>query len=322
MLTLDYRACFSPDGNSYGFSVHADRTREALAAAGVQFDDDAPVAFRVASPLSYAPVPGKVNVAYVAWETEALPEDYAAPLAKADLVLVTAPWLHPVFARALPGVPVKVAPLGVDASAFPFRRRRLDRRKPFRFLWLGAPNARKGYEMALEAWRIFEARTDVELYMKTTVTGRVERHGNIVFDSRNLSAHELTALYHSAHAFLFPTFGEGFGLTLFEALATGCPAAWTDCTAPGDFLDSRHGYPVCCEPLATSLGPMRKPDLAGLARAMVRLREDLVSGRAQRKARRAADRIRKRLTWAHTAEAVTRAVACVFQIPNSRLQTH
>lgn len=70
------------------------------------------------------------------------------------------------------------------------------------------------------------------------------KHNNVVWDSRKLPQDILTALYNSAHLFVFPTYGEGWGLTLCEAMATGLPCVATNATGVKDFFDSRVGYPI------------------------------------------------------------------------------
>ena len=66
----------------------------------------------------------------------------------------------------------------------------------------------------------------------------------LITDCRHLSVAELVQLYGRAHAFLFPTLGEGWGLTLTDGLATGIPAIWTHNTAMLDYADESIGYPL------------------------------------------------------------------------------
>jgi O-antigen biosynthesis alpha-1,2-mannosyltransferase len=302
MLRIHYATDYFADGNAFGYSVHNREVRAALERAGVVMDASAPVAFHVASPLVFDPVPGKTNILYVAWETDRLPAEYAARLRRADALVLTAEFLRPVFEKALPGIPVYVSHLGVHAGRFPYRRRWHDRRKPFRYLWVGAPNARKGFELILAAWEYFAGRTDAELYLKTTVTGRHQRVGNVVFDSRRLSRRELAALYHSAHAFVFPSFGEGFGLTLAEAMCTGCPAIYTDWSAMREVCAPDCGYALPFEMIETPLGSMAQADLAALVIRMERLRRNYLKALARGK--RAARRIREEFTWDRTARRI------------------
>ena len=71
-----------------------------------------------------------------------------------------------------------------------------------------------------------------------------ERLPSMVIDQRNISTEELRELYNSAHAFILPTSGEGWGLTLTEAMATGLPCTWTHWSGPVDYADNKTGYPL------------------------------------------------------------------------------
>jgi len=323
MNTNSQRVCWATRyegiGNAYGYSVHNARSREALQQAGVRMDADAPIAFHVAPAHLFKPLPGKTNVLYMAWETDTLPRAHRDGMAQADAIVVTASFLVPLVRDAFPEKPVFLCHEGVDTTRYGFRRRVKPLNKPFRFLWVGAPNARKGWELVMQAWRPFEGDGRAELYLKTTVTNRFERYGNVLFDSRNLPGEELAALYHSAHAFLFPSFGEGFGLTLAEAMATGLPAAYTPWSSLTDLADATCGYPLrfktlsawatpdgglCTGPAAPGPGAVRtrvaQADPSHLAECMVEITRHYP--RAIRKGERAARRIRDRFTWKRTGQ--------------------
>ncbi len=316
LWATDYEA----DGNAYGYSMHTARARDAVEKAGVQLDPSAPVAVHVAPAHLFRPIPGRRNILYMAWETEDLPEAHLKGVAAADAVAVTASFLVDVIRRRFPEKPVARCPLGVDADTFSFRHRRKPLDRPFRFLWVGAPNARKGWELVLSAWKPFEDDGRAELYLKTTVTNRFERHRNILFDSRNLPLDELVSLYHSAHAFLFPSFGEGFGLTLAEAMATGLPALFTPWSSLPDFADASCAYPLKYQLIPAWATPegglstdgpapskrsvrtrLAQAEPSNLARRMVEVFRHYP--RAARRGARAAQRIRSRFTWARAAHA-------------------
>src|SRR5690606_20502600 len=122
---------------------------------------------------------------------------------------------------------------GVDAAAFPF----VDREPPLRgepFAWLavGAPNGSKGFDAIEACWqRYFRDRPDLLLYLKTTAVNEAGaaaakaagwrelktglfQFGSALLDTRILERSDLVQLYHAAHAYLFPTGGEGWGMTL------------------------------------------------------------------------------------------------------------
>jgi len=322
------KVCWATDyagiGNSYGYSVQNAKAREALAAAGVTFERDAALVVHVAPGHLFEPVEGRLNVLYTAWETEVLPPRYVAHYARADAVVVTASFLMDVVRRRLPDKPVYLCPLGVDTETYDFRRRRRPLGKPFRFLWVGAPNARKGWELVVAAFAPFLGDRRVELYLKTTVTDRVVRRRNVVFDSRRLPARDLAALYHSAHCFLLPSFGEGFGLTLAEAMSTGLPVIYTPWSSLTDLapVEARCGYPV-----RYRMVPVRVRDDGGLARAdapgspgvpaelaqadIRHLTETMAEvirryPHALKRGERAARRIRRHFTWRRTGQRLAR----------------
>jgi len=130
--------------------------------------------------------------------------------------------------------------------------------------------------------------------------------GNVVFDSRNLSLPDLIDLYHSAHCFVFPTVGEGWGLTLCEAMTTGLPCVSPVHTGVSEFFSEDVGFTVrhkISEPVDLPAYDMK-------ARFHLPYTEDVL-GRilqiynnyalAKRKAARGARLIREKFTWNQAA---------------------
>ncbi len=342
MLRVHWPSEYDGDGNSFGYSVHNARARSALLAEGFRLDRTAPVAVQVAPAQLFRPAgrpdEGKLNVLFTAWESTDLTPEVRAGLDRADVIVVPASFLVETFRRELPGKPVHHCPLGVDVETFAFRKRSAPApNERFRFLWLGAPNARKGWEIVLEAWRGYaklvlmrELRGELrgkrlppaELYIKTRVTSRLARlevpDAPVVFDSRRLPRGELARLYHSAHAFLFPSFGEGFGLTMAEAMATGLPVIFTPWSAMTDLADETCGYPLRYTLMEHDLaGPdssseesrpvtFARADAGDVLRKMLEVMTHYRA--AARKGKLAARRIRERFTWKNTGRTLAKII--------------
>lgn len=316
-------------GNSFGYFTHDSKARQATEDAGVVIDGNAPVSLHVCPPHRFEPIPGKKSIAYVAWEAPELPELFRIKMAPADAICVTASFLKAPFEQMFPCKPVHVVPLGVDWDVFTeidrssakFRPdfRPAPRGRPFRFMWCGAANSRKGPLHLLEAWKVFAEQqhaSGYELYLKTSMPDDtkedicVKRVGNIIVDTRKLPLRDLVSLYHRAHCFVFPTKGEGFGLTMAEAMATGLPVIYTPWTSLPDIANPDCAYPLPLRtkeadwswPNADARGtPMEAhvttadPHPAEIAEAMLKVLHD--HEEAFRRGHLASRRIREHFRW-------------------------
>ncbi len=148
--------------------------------------------------------------------------------------------LAPFLAARPEVVPVAVAPLGVappEVEAPPVALR------PY-FVVLGTIEPRKNHLLLLNLWRQFAA-TLGSAAPRLVVVGRrgwenenvldmLERCAaldGLVREAGTLPDREVASLLRGARALLFPSFAEGFGLPLAEALALGVPALASDLPA-------------------------------------------------------------------------------------------
>lgn len=298
-------------GNALGYQgASVALFNELTAHPGVALNNDADAALHFCAPWSFVPTTGKRNVLFTMVEHDRLSTIATSNINKAAAVITPSIWCHAILAPALVNAPCRVVPLGYDPNRFPYVRREYEMGERFRFLWVGAPNARKAFDQVARAWDVmgFADFDGFELYVKTTdASGEhgidVIRRRNVVFDDRYLSDEDLRALYESAHALVAPTMGEGFGLTFLEAMASGLPVITVNHSSQPEFLRRDAWYAE--HEMVTSRDVNGQPFPAAmvipweLGRQMVRVvkRYPVATKRAERAAKRA----RQQYTWANVA---------------------
>jgi len=249
--------------NQLGYSVHNSTMLEYVSRRkDVELAEDAEDALTITSAdIFKSGVPGKINWLFTMFEGTKIPDAYKENVHRADRLLVPCRFCRDLFGQHYNGK-IYICPEGAEPKIFQYKKRNFS--YPFRYLWIGAPNPRKGYEETIAAWigGGFINDPHVELYLKTTKVRPVdeatnpkmaarfkripdyEKKGNIIFDSRKLPLEELVALYHSAHVLVHPTRGEGWGLILCEAMSTGLPCIATPWSGTADFFDKTVGLPL------------------------------------------------------------------------------
>ena len=281
------------------------------------FDNDSPIALHITTGDHFFPIEGKKNYLFTMFEGEKVPETFVLGTRKADHIIVPCKQNKRVYETYIPDKPIDVCHEGCDVDFYAFKERKFPEntlQKPFRFLWVGAPNPRKGYEEVIIAWKWSGAdrNPNVELYLKTTMTNKVEQRGNCIWDSRDMTLEGLRDLYYDAHCFLFPTRGEGWGLTLTEAMSTGLPCIATKYSGTADFFDSYVGYEISYRMQHFYLQhynlhtEMALPSVEHLIQQMCYVVAHYTEARG--KARKASERIRHRYTWPKAAQRLVQII--------------
>jgi glycosyltransferase involved in cell wall biosynthesis len=145
------------------------------------------------------------------------------------------------FYPEIPDYNVSVAHCGIDRSTFysrteseiVFFKKKFECQKPF-FLFVGSRTQHNGYknskiffdaflELGCENFDILcvggEKEIDPEILERL--------HSNVSCKRVELTDDELGIAYSSAHALVYPSLYEGFGMPVIEAMACGCPVITT-----------------------------------------------------------------------------------------------
>ena len=304
-------------GNALGYWTH-DHNLKKYARRIADITSDADNALFIVSPEYFnGGIKGKANFFFTMFESPDIPPQYAGPIKKADFLFAPSKWVKKILAQIFDEKKIFVCSHGVD-PVFSFTERGFPTTRPFRFLWVGAPNPRKGWEEVIHTWNHlgFNKRPEIELYIKTTVLGEVKVNGNVILDGRKLSIKDLVKVYHDAHCFLFPSRGEGFGLTLAEAMRTGLPCIGTDYSGQRDFFGKSVGYPIGYnkgEGIINFVGVKKEekaeiayPKIDEMAQHMINIYSDY--DKALKKGRLAANRISKKFTWENSAQVLVNQI--------------
>ena len=161
------------------------------------------------------------KVGYHPWESTEIDPEWLAAMRKCDEVWTPSPLIADWY-RNWGLSNVHVFEHGVtDNWAIKYR----DPVDKIRFLHVGGEALRKGADVTLDAFRAaFAGRDDVELTLKTAHSGwNVNNIGKVSIRNGIISEEELISMFHKHHVFVYPSWGEGFGLTPLQAMATAMP---------------------------------------------------------------------------------------------------
>lgn len=271
------------------------------------------------------------------WEFGVLPDSWKGPLINdVDEIWVMSRYVEEVYLRS--GVPrgkLHYVPWGVDCSTFSATvvKRRLPTKRSFRFLFVGGTIERKGFDRVLDAYLAeFGASDDVALVVKDVAVYAIESLRDRIFEAANtpgspellyfdreMTPSQLASLYASCHCLVAPYRGEGFGLPILEAMATGlCPIVPNLGPAP-DYADDDCAIVVPSRLVPLNLGD-DVPDATEIdisivdLRAAMRAAYDNRRGTAER-GRVAAERVNQRFTWRHTMERIVTRLQAIADRP-------
>ena len=179
------------------------------------------------------------RIGYHPWESTKLLDDWVERMNKCDEIWTPSPLIAEWYEADGVKVPIYVYEHGVDPIWTP-KKRKIEDDGIIKFLHVGGEAARKRADKTMDAFRkAFQGRDDVRLTLKMITQGwNIELTGKIRLNKYKLSEADMVQLYHDNHIYVYPSYGEGFGLTPLQALATGMPTITVPAWAPySEFLD-------------------------------------------------------------------------------------
>jgi len=300
----------------------ADADKAAVAATG---RDAVTVALLYGSLMGVLGGAAGPKVAYTVWESTRLPDDWMAPLARADRLWTATAWGKRIFtANGFDSARIDVVPEGVDPTLFNPGAAATEAfpKAPFKFLAIGRWERRKGMADLIRAFdREFGDRDDALLVLAGLYAGRPDLDLGAELRALRLrrperlkivppvAAHAMVAgIYTACDAFVAPARAEGWGLPVIEAMACGLPAIVTGYSGPTEFIDAHawridHRLVPVDEPYFEradgDLGLWAEPDWEHLRHLMRLLYE--TRDAARERGRIGSEHVRQRFSWDRAA---------------------
>lgn len=193
-------------------------------------------------PSNYLFGAGQFRIGYTPWESTELLPDWHKGIASVDELWTTSPWCADVFSKHTKK-PIFVYEHGITDDWVP-RKREIDKSRPFRFLNVGEPYARKDAQLVVETFaELYGNNPDYELILKCSslnttrvkdpITGEYDGspntfYSNIRIIEEILTPEQIIGLYNLCDVFVYPSWGEGFGFNPLQAMASGMPTICTE----------------------------------------------------------------------------------------------
>lgn len=272
---------------------------------------------------AFGRVTGRLRVGWTMLEVTGIPPAWVEGCNRMDEVWVPASFNVETFRDSGVTVPIQVMPLGVDIDYFNPQITGFRPSSRYTFLSVFEWGERKAPEVLLRAFAdefkesddvllllsVFNRDPQVDVEREIALLDLPPSAPVVVLVNPRFEGYQMGSLYRSADCFVLPTRGEGWGMPVLEAMASGLPAISTDWSGIADFLHDGIGYPLRWNPVpAKARCPYyegfgwAEPDAQHLRDLMRHVYEHPEEARAKGMA--AAAEVAATRTWDHAAAAV------------------
>jgi glycosyltransferase involved in cell wall biosynthesis len=184
----------------------------------------------------------KKKVLYSMFESTMIDPAWIPYLKKTDKIFVPSHFCQEAFASR--GIETEVIPLGYNPTNFFYKEKQDD--GIFTFSMYNAFDQRKGWDILFGAFvEEFGKQEDVKLILKTVVNKLPfpilrSEYPNVEIITGSVPQQNLRDLLYKTDCFVFPSRGEGFGLTPLEALACGTTSIIPNASGMSEYFDDRY----------------------------------------------------------------------------------
>jgi len=284
------------------------------------------------------------SVQWTVFESTQIPELVMSSLRPATQVWVPSSWGRDVLINnGIDPGRIHVVPEGVNPGQFhPYSRQAYTSDRPFRFLMVGKYEQRKSFDETLTAFaQVYANMPNIELVIKSgyftnhdekflSFKKKIEdlKLNNVTLLWGPMPINDIAELYRSCDAFVFPTKGEGWGLPLIEAAASGLPIITVPYSGHTEFVQHIGNSVVAVDHVITDIdcpeyrsyypqadqnwGQWARPDVYSISNAFQTVCREY--GTLYANAQKNSEIIRNRFSWSASVDRALVAIRSIAQI--------
>jgi len=284
------------------------------------------------------------SIQWTVFESTQIPELVMSSLRPATQVWVPSHWGRGVLINnGIDPDRIHVVPEGVNSGQFhPWSRQVYTSDRPFRFLMVGKYEQRKSFDETLTAFaQVYANMPNIELVIKS---GYFTNHDekflsfkkkiadleltNVTLLWGAMPVSDIAELYRSCDAFVFPTKGEGWGLPLIEAAASGLPLITVPYSGHTEFVQHIGNSVVAVDHVMTDIacpeyrgyypqadqnwGQWARPDVYSISAAFQTVCREYSTLYAN--AQKNSEIVRNRFSWQASVDRALVAIRSIAQV--------